>query len=589
MPVESLPIFCSYDKQRFEQFGAMDCANWYQVGSQTGKKKRAMYPAMGRAHVESLGENKLIFDGEPSQVWHTIDFFYAIVGTQVIQVDQYYQEKVIGSVPLGSTTWFAFLEVGTAVYAILTAETKMYIIAETGAAVTYQEVTDASAPTSPQYVAAFGNRFVVSQKDTPDYYLSQLNAGGAGDPTTLFTISGAALVNRASGRVRQFGVLHNQLYIFTDFSVDPWSNIPSQFTVAGAQTEFPWKLNSSYNFNYGIRDPKSLDVDFGKMVWLAQNRSGQISFMVSTGQMPQEITTEAVDVLLSDSTSDFSDPTFLKGNTNGFLYEYENTTFYRVSAGTYDSNQILDQTNDANCIEYNFATNTWSRCIEVNGERNRITKHIFFKDNHLVTVQGDPAMYRMAGNIYRNELRNADVDRQADNAFLKFPMRYTLVTEHIFMEDYAEFITDYVEIDFVFGNRTFYKNATAFGDTIFIIAEDSDDDDCPIYIISEDADAGSQPIFHIIEGTNTPQFDDNHYNTLFKPHLELYWSDDGGVSFHSADVREFSRLGQYRYRMRWYEMGASRNRCYALVAVSSAPIVILGGTHNIRRASGGAN
>jgi len=74
-----------------------------------------------------------------------------------------------------------------------------------------------------------------------------------------------------------------------------------------------------------------------------------------------------------------------------------------------------------------------------------------------------------------------------------------------------------------------------------------------------------------------------------KPHIELYWSDDGGVTFQSADLREFSQLGFYRWRMRWYELGPSRNRCYKLVAVSSAPIVVLGACQSVRRSSGGAN
>jgi hypothetical protein len=95
--------------------------------------------------------------------------------------------------------------------------------------------------------------------------------------------------------------------------------------------------------------------------------------------------------------------------------------------------------------------------------------------------------------------------------------------------------------------------------------------------------------FLIKEGSNTPTFDDNHYDTLFKPYIELYYSDDGGETFLPADVREFSPLGEYRWRMRWYELSVSRNRCYKLVAVSSAPIVILGGVRNTRRVSGGAN
>lgn len=36
--IEQLPIFCYYDKQRFTQFGSMDCANWYGIQVDSGKK-----------------------------------------------------------------------------------------------------------------------------------------------------------------------------------------------------------------------------------------------------------------------------------------------------------------------------------------------------------------------------------------------------------------------------------------------------------------------------------------------------------------------------------------------------------------------
>ena len=56
--IEPLNIFCYFDVQRFTQFGAMDCANWYGIQVESGKKQQAMYPTMGRKHVEFLGENK---------------------------------------------------------------------------------------------------------------------------------------------------------------------------------------------------------------------------------------------------------------------------------------------------------------------------------------------------------------------------------------------------------------------------------------------------------------------------------------------------------------------------------------------------
>lgn len=591
MAIEELPIFCYYNKQRFTQFGSMDCANWYGVKVNDTKRGQAMYPAMGRKHfIDPVTHaNILIFSGQPREIFRTINFFYVIVGTQVYQYDKFYNQKPIGNVSLTGSLNFAYLPVGTLVYAVLTDETNTFVITEDGTTVTMAAVTDSNRAPNPQYVAAFGNRFVVSERGTPNYYLSAINLGAQPlDLSTCWTVEGAPLFNRASGVVGQFGVLHNQLYIFCDFTTDVWANIATQITINGVTKAFPWKINTSYNFDYGIADPLSLSIDFGRMVWLAKNSSGIVTFMVTNGQQPQDMDTQAINVLLEQTAANDDLNPFLSGNSDGFLYQYENTIFYRALAGQFRDFGILDLQNSANALEYNFDTNTWARVIELNGERNRIQKHIYFNNHHIVIVQEDTALYEMSGRIYHNELLNPDrASDQAPDTFLKFPMRYELVTSQIFLPDYAEFKDSYVEIDFVFGDQTFYESQAPFLNTTFVVSEESTTGN-PVYVVSE-ASTTDSPVFVIKEGTNTPTFDDNHYYALLKPHIELYYSDDGGVTFFTADLRPFSQLGKYQWRMRWYELGVSRNRCYRLVCVSSAPIVILGAVRNTARVSGGAN
>ena len=63
--IETCPIIGYYDQQRFKQFNPSDCANWYLVKSDFGKKKVAMYPVMGRRHINYLGVNRLVFSEEP--------------------------------------------------------------------------------------------------------------------------------------------------------------------------------------------------------------------------------------------------------------------------------------------------------------------------------------------------------------------------------------------------------------------------------------------------------------------------------------------------------------------------------------------
>ncbi len=582
MPIEQLPIFCYYDQQRFKQFSSQDAANWYGIEAPTGKQKQALYPAMGRKHITFLGQNKFIYNSQARDVFKTIDFMYVIVGSRLYQYDKNFNRKTISSnISLTGEPWFDFLPVGTLVYAMLTDGTNIHLITEDNGITTSDIITDTNAPDNPVYVAAFGNRFVVSSKNSNVFTLSAVNVfGGA---SGCFTINNAPIFASASGVIRQFGVLHGQLYIFNDYTTDVWANIQTQITVGAVTREFPWKLNTSYNWDYGIADPLSLSIDFGRMVWLARSKGGLVSYMVSDGQAPQDMDTQAINVLLEKISEVSELNPFLSGNTDCFLYQWENTIFYRSVAGKFMDFGILDVESSANAIEYNFDTKTWARVIELNGERNRIQKHVYFSNMHIVIVEKDNALYEMAGNIYYNELLNPDRESdQAADAFTPYPMRYELTTMQIYQPDYSEFIDEYLEIDFVFGYKTFFKSSAPFLNTVFIVDESSTDQ-APVYLITE---AGE---YIIDEGSNTPTFYDNHYNALFKPHVELYYSDDGGITFLTADSREFSPLGQYTWRMRWYELGVSRNRCYKLVCVSSAPIVILGGVRNTYRASGGAN
>jgi len=607
--IKELPIVGNYNVQRFKQFSPEDVANWYVVQAKDAKKTTAMYPAMGRAHINYLGSNELIFASEPREIFKSINFAYIVVGNSIFRIDsQYNPVNITSLVPLSTSAgpiYFAFLVVNTIVFSCFVDENHIYIYREdTG---DFGAVTDKFSPgvymqdgklTKPGFIASYGNRIVVSVANSSQFFLSQVNLGGI--PSlfnftnfldTCFTnpTTGGAVFAQENGLIRQMGVLNNQLYIFTDYITGVWSNTPAKFEVTGVI--FPWKKNSSYDWNFGIANPNSLDIDFGQMVFLARNSDGLLQFMVSYGSdQPKVLSTKAVDTLLQNYTNEFgADNPFLSSNSNGFLYQYENTIFYRFSGGNYTGTGILDQEMQNDSIEFNFEINDWHRLIELNGERNRVQFHVFFNYNHLVSLVGENTVYNMSGQYYFNEVRNpAQENPQAPDAYIGYPMRYERVTPIISEKDYSEFETEYVEIDFVFGESNISFSTNPFVNTKFIIGENSTPGK-PIYMVDEEPDIEGQPIYIITDDSNTPSISDNTYNNVFNPTIELYWSDDGGTLFHSADVREFAQMGQYQWKMRWYQLGASRNRVYKLICVSMVPIIVLGGVMNVRRISGGSN
>lgn len=607
--IQPLPIIGGYGVQRFRQFGPEDSAGWYVKKGKNTKRPFSMYPQLGRAHINFLGQNQLIFSTEPRALFKSINFAYVVDGNAIFKVDDQYNKIEIseisnasGSIPTqgiltsSGPIYFAFLVVNKIVFACFVDSQAIYVYREdTGL---FYIVTDPNAPgpnnasgAKPGYIAAFGNRITVSESNSSQFDLSVVNLGGNSfDPATCFTIAGSAVFAQEDGIIRQMGVLNNTLYIFTDYVTGVWSNIPSVFS--GTGVTFPWKKNSTYNWNFGIANPTSLDIDFGMLVFLARNSDGLLQFMMSSGGQPERISDGAIDTLLQRYTNLFGENNpFLSPNSNGFLYQYENNIFYRMSGGNYFGYGILDQEQNANSIEYSFENGEWNRCIELNGERNRVQNHVYFNFKHLVTVTGESTVYNMSGQFYYNEVRNtAQTDPQEADAYIAYPFRYERVSPIISQDDYSEFETEYAEIDFVFGDSNINFSLAPFSNTLFMIDEQLVNGQVQ-YIIAENPDSQGEPVFVIADGPNTdsPSVGETIYNTLFKPHIELYYSDDGGISFLSADVRQFSQMGVYRWRMRWYQLGPSRNRVYKLICVAPVPIVILGGVMNVRRISGGAN
>src|ERR1700753_1143724 len=410
------PIIGSYDKQRLWQLGPEDCANWYCVKNENAKKKRGMYPAMGRRHINFLGTNRLIFDDEPRQLVKSKNFSYSVVGDNIYRIDKNFNKIKISNSDFATTVgnvWFDVLYTPSFTYCAFTDGVNLYIhTEETDSFVT---ITDPNTPPTPTYVAAFGNRFVVSSSNSSQFSLSAINLGSGTpfDPTTCFTVGGLAIFAQEDGIIRQLGVNKNILYIFTDYTTGVWSNNQSTVTNdLGVQSTFPFSKNKSYQFQWGIGDPLSLKIDFGIMVWEGQNQSGLVQIVASSGENPVPIATKAIDVLFQNSASASLLSPFVEFSANGMLYQYENTVFYRLSAGTYQDFKLLDIQTRANSIEYNFDNKEWNRVIEINGERNRIQKHIYFANRHLVTLQSDNTIYEMTGQVYTNEVRNSNQENE---------------------------------------------------------------------------------------------------------------------------------------------------------------------------------
>src|SRR6185369_6689305 len=89
-PAVDFPISGYFDRQRFLQFNPSDAANWYLLDNPQGKKKIAMYPVMGRRHINYLGQNRLIFVKEPRAEFSSINYSYMVVSNSIFRIDKFW-------------------------------------------------------------------------------------------------------------------------------------------------------------------------------------------------------------------------------------------------------------------------------------------------------------------------------------------------------------------------------------------------------------------------------------------------------------------------------------------------------------------
>lgn len=598
--IKDLPIIGYYDIQRFKQYNGSDCANWTLQPNELGKKKVAMYPALGRQHIHQFGRNQLNFEAEPRFCDKSVTYSYYVVANKIYRIDRFFNKIEITNGALKTVTGqidFDYLVVGNITFVCFTDSQALYVYVEptmgapslSGTFNVITSTTTANFPANPIRVIAFGNRIAVASLHSSVFNLSEIGLQGASFTiATCFTIAGLAVFASEVGEIQGFAVLQNTLYIFTPFTTGIWSDYPS--SIAGddaAIVPFPWKKNTSIEWAYGLADYATLDVAFNMIGFVGLNEKGLRQAVVSlAGSSPKPINSKAIDVLFQKAENLTTQSPFIAGALTGFFYEYENSIYYRLSAGDYTNSF-------SKSIEYNFDAEKWSRAIEVDGNRAREQLHIFFGNRNLVTVAGDTTVYEFSGAIYHKEIRNPDVENVQDpQAYLAQPMRYIKTTPNITIRNlndsdpsYAQFQTDYVEIDFAWGLEPAQLLNAPFPDAVFIVDESVDTLGKPIFLTTENAD--NELI--IAEQGNTPQLSSQHYFNWYRPHIELLYSDDGSVTFQSADVLQFSDLGNYEWRMRWDGLGTSRNRAYYLLIVSFAPIVVLGGNMMMMRVSGGAN
>lgn len=358
-------------QQRSLPFNAQRTINFFPVFDKTGKETKALYGTPGLLEFGNSGAlaNRQCFTSANGRC-----FFVAGATLFEVSAD-------------GTTTSRGSLLTSTGNISINENNTQLgicdgtYLYTLTYSSNTFARVTDVDLPTQVGFLTAIDNYFVVTDAGSGRFYISALGDGTSWDALDFATAESnpdeLICVKNALGQLWLFGLKTTEI----------WTN-------TGA-SNFPFRRISGAIAETGIIAPHSVqDVD-NSVFWLGRDKYGSGIVYRAQGFIPQAISTEPVNILISQATS--------PENITSWVYQEDGHTFYALTGGGLETTLV-----------YDISTQQWhERSFNDNGD---LSPHLaqcvtFAFDKQLAGDRRNGKIYDMSLNYYDDDGENIVSER----------------------------------------------------------------------------------------------------------------------------------------------------------------------------------
>jgi hypothetical protein len=271
---------------------------------------------------------------------------------------------------------------------------------------TFAQISDGDFPASDT-VAFQGGRFIVNKAGTGQFYLSASYDGTAWDATEFATAEGFP-----DDLVAVF-VDQGEVMLFGPFSLEIWANV-------GA-VDFPYARVQGAAVEWGLAARWSIAKFNNTIVWLGQNRMGEVQVVRLSGYVPQPISNPELEFLINGYGT-VSDATALAYMSNGH-------PFYQLNFPSASKSWLFDgQTGLWSELEYGTV-----------GARHRAEIGVQFINKTIVSDYENGRLYQVNGSV----LSDNGVD------FAK-----ELISRHLFDEEQISIGRVWVDMETGQGNLT---------------------------------------------------------------------------------------------------------------------------------------
>jgi hypothetical protein len=515
------PIFGGYDDRSEIAFDSENLINLFLIGERTGKKKFAYLGTPGLKEALQITESNSAFRA----LYTYGNSMYGVVGRDVYRFTPPLVKSNIGTV--GSPQGFISISANNNGQVIFVDEKGGYIYdvnTSTFTTLDRNVSSQSGFPRTPLNVVSLDGYFIVPGGSDTDsngrtYQISAINDGTKWDPLD------EAQIQAYSGELVGVGIVNRRLYFFKTDSTEVWFN-------AGL-ADFPFRRDNNLLFNFGCISASSIISDFGYLFWLARDRNGVGSVMMTTGQAPQKVSNESVDNLIAS----FSNPS----DVTSYLYKDNGHIFLVMSWTTDDTTLVYDITMN-NWHQMQMHKTLEDSSVPYSGMVRHLSNcHAYFNDIHYIGSYKGPTIYEFSRDYATNDGE---------------PIRRVRICPHFFDPSYKMLQIKSIQLDMQMGiglsGTT--RNAEFWGDS----SGNS--------LVTNDGDS---LIF-------------NEFDAIgIDPNIYLRISRDGGNTFGNYHPSSVGKIGNRRARAIFRNLGLMRD----LVAEISfydpvLPVVILGAAIN---------
>lgn len=355
-------------------FDAEDLVNLFLIRDKEGKKMLGLLNTPGLELAVQISPGS----AEPTRnLWVFNGRMYGVFGAEVYEFSDNLVPNYIGS--LETNRGYVDIENNNGGQIIFIDGVAGYIfVPATGS---FTKITDPDFPVKPINVAYLDTYFVIPSAESQTFQISANNDGSAWNG-----FLDSAQVQTYPGVNKGVGVVNQRLYFFKDTSTEVWWD--------PGDADFPLRKDTNLNFNFGCLAPDTIDSEYGYLCWLSQDKSGAASIMMSTGYVPQKISTEAIESTIAA----FRDP----ADAQAYIYKDEGRVFYVISWTTDDFTLVC-----------NLETLDWHRMEmlkkpavagdENSGKTRHISScHAYFNGVHYVGSYKEPTLYAFSRDFKDN-------------------------------------------------------------------------------------------------------------------------------------------------------------------------------------------